>query len=126
MEELAHTMVRNPVRVAITPDKPAVERIDQKVLFVEKKKKDSLLASLLSDPDIKKVLVFTQMKHVANRVVKKLSKSGINGVAIHGNAQHCNLRVRIGKGGETGDFKATWAAPRCPEIEDHGTTSEIL
>ncbi len=85
MVELAHTMVRNPVRVTITPDKPAVERIAQKVLFVGKKNKDALLASLLNDPEINKALIFTQMKHVANRVVQKLSAAGIDGTAIHGN-----------------------------------------
>jgi len=37
MVELANTMVRNPVRVTITPDQPTVECIAQKVLFVEKK-----------------------------------------------------------------------------------------
>ena len=120
MEELAHTMVRNPVRVAITPDKPAVERIDQKVLFVEKKKKDSLLASLLSDPDIKKVLVFTQMKHVANRVVKKLSKSGINGVAIHGNKTQA-ARTKALDGFKQDRFRvmvATDVAARGLDVDD--------
>ena len=34
-------------RVRIAPDKPAVERIAQKVLFVGKRDKDALLVSLL-------------------------------------------------------------------------------
>ena len=34
MEQLARTMVRNPVRITIAPDQPAVERIDQSVMFV--------------------------------------------------------------------------------------------
>tara|TARA_Y100000588_G_scaffold164035_1_gene178155 strand:+ start:13038 stop:14429 length:1392 start_codon:yes stop_codon:yes gene_type:complete len=85
MEALAKTMVRNPVRVAITPEKPTVELIEQKVLFVQKKNKDVLLASLLKDSKVQKALVFTQMKHVANKVVKTLSRSGIRGTAIHGN-----------------------------------------
>jgi len=45
--ELANTMVNNAVRVTITPDEPAVERIVQKVLFVGKRNKDALLVSLL-------------------------------------------------------------------------------
>ena len=85
MEALAHTMVHNPVRVSITPDKPAVERIAQKVLFVGKRDKDALLVSLLSDPQINKALIFTQMKHAANRVMRKLYTAGIHGAAIHGN-----------------------------------------
>ncbi len=120
MEELAHTMVRNPVRVAITPDEPAVERIDQKVLFVEKRKKDSLLASLLRDPKINKALVFTQMKHAANRVVKKLSTSGIHGVAIHGNKSQA-ARTKALEGFKQGRFRvmvATDVAARGLDVDD--------
>ncbi len=85
MVRLAHTMVRNPIHITITPDKPAVELITQKMLFVGKKSKDALLVSLLNDPLISKALVFTQMKHAANRVVKKLGAAGIMSAAIHGN-----------------------------------------
>jgi ATP-dependent RNA helicase RhlE len=104
MEDLAHTMVRNPVRVAITPDKPAVESIAQKVLFVGKKNKDSLLVSLLSDPRINKALIFTQMKHTANRVVKKLGAAGIHGNAIHGNKSQ-SVRTKSLDGFKQGRFR---------------------
>jgi ATP-dependent RNA helicase RhlE len=83
--ELAGTMVRNPVRVSVSPEQPAVELISQKVLFVDKGNKDALLVSLLGDPGISKALVFTRMKHTANKVVKKLAAHGIQGAAIHGN-----------------------------------------
>jgi ATP-dependent RNA helicase RhlE len=85
MLDLAHTIVRNPVRVSIEPEKPTVDLITQKVLFVGKKHKDALLVSLLRDPRINKTLVFTQMKHAANKVVAKLQAAGIRGTAIHGN-----------------------------------------
>ena len=82
---LARTMVQNPVHVTVTPEQPAVERIAQKILFVDKKEKDLLLIELLRSPAIDKVLVFTQMKHVANKVALKLVTAGIPAVAIHGN-----------------------------------------
>jgi ATP-dependent RNA helicase RhlE len=78
-------MVRNPVHITVTPEQPTVERIAQKVLFVEKKDKLSLLVSILSDPAIDKVLVFTQMKHAANKLADKLTSVGISTAAIHGN-----------------------------------------
>ena len=43
METLARSMVRKPVRIAIEPEAPAVERIEQAVLFVNQKQKDKLL-----------------------------------------------------------------------------------
>ena len=120
MEALAHTMVRNPVRVRIAPDKPTVERITQRVLFVGKGNKDALLVSLLSDPQIDRALIFTQMKHAANRVVKKLDAAGIRGTAIHGNKSQA-ARTRALDGFKRGRFRvlvATDVAARGLDVDD--------
>jgi ATP-dependent RNA helicase RhlE len=120
MEALANTLVSNPVRVTITPDQPAVDRIDQKILFVGKQDKDLLLASLLSDTRAEKVIVFTQMKHVANRVVKKLESEGIRGVAIHGNKSQA-ARTKALDGFKQGYFRvlvATDVAARGLDVDD--------
>ncbi len=82
---LAGTLVQDPVRVTITPEQPTVERIVQKVMFVDRGHKDALLVSLLRDESIDKVIVFTQMKHAANKVVEKLLAARIKAAAIHGN-----------------------------------------
>ncbi len=83
--ELARTLVRDAVSVKIDPQSPVLDRIGQKVLFVDKNNKDALLSSLLSRQSGSRILVFTQMKHMANRVVNKLASRGIEAVAIHGN-----------------------------------------
>jgi ATP-dependent RNA helicase RhlE len=120
MEALAHTMVRDPVRVSIAPEKLTVECIAQKVLFVGKKNKDALLISLLSDTQINKALIFTQMKHVANKVVKKLSTAGIQGTAIHGNkSQAARTRALDGfKRGRVRVLVATDVAARGLDVDD--------
>ena len=120
MLELAHSMVRNPVRVTIAPDKPTVERIAQKVLFVGKNNKDALLVSLLRDNQIGKAIIFTQMKHVANRVVKKLCDVGIDGRAIHGNKSQA-ARTKALDGFRQGCFPvlvATDVAARGLDVDD--------
>lgn len=92
--KLARSIVHNPVEVSIEPDKPAVEKIVQKVLFVDQKKKTPLLVSLLKEKNLSKVLVFTKMKYRANRVAEKLNASGIRSSAIHGNkAQNARNRA---------------------------------
>ncbi len=83
--ELARTLVHKPVHVTIEPEKLTVELIEQKVMFVSKKNKDKLLVKLLKDEDMKRVMVFVQMKHVANKVVQTLDKARITAAAIHGN-----------------------------------------
>jgi len=118
--ELAHTMVRDPVRVSITPEKPTLECIVQKVLFVGKGNKDALLISLLSDPLINKALIFTQMKHAANRVVETLFAAGIHGTAIHGNKSQ-SARTKALDGFKRGRFRvlvATDVAARGLDVDD--------
>lgn len=118
--QLARTMVKDPVYVSITPDEPAVERIAQKVLFVDKRHKDDLLISLLKESNVGKVIVFTQMKHAANRVVEKLQSAGIQGTAIHGNkSQAARTRALEGfKGRRFQVLVATDVAARGLDVDD--------
>ena len=82
---LARTLVRNPVEVTITPDQPTVEKIEQKLMYVGKKDKIKLLVKLLQDEGLDKVIVFTRMKFMANRVAQRLNAAGISAAPIHGN-----------------------------------------
>ena len=118
--ELADSLVRNPVRVSIAPEQPTVERIEQKVLFVGKGDKDALLTSVLLDASYDKAIIFTQMKHVANRVVKKLSDVGIESEAIHGNKSQ-GARTKALDGFRSGRFRvlvATDVAARGLDVDD--------
>ena len=112
-------MLHDPVHIAITPGKPAVERIEQKVMFVEKADKDPLLASLLADPGVDRVIVFTQMKHMANRVAQKLTRRGVTAAAIHGNkSQAARTRALEGfKRGEVRVLVATDIAARGIDVD---------
>jgi ATP-dependent RNA helicase RhlE len=83
--KLARTLVIDAVHVTVPHETPAVERIAQRVLFVDRNDKDALLVSLLTENRWPRVIVFTQMKHMANKVVKKLEEAGIHAAAIHGN-----------------------------------------
>jgi ATP-dependent RNA helicase RhlE len=85
VERLAADMLRQPVRVEVTPNVVTVDKVDQRVLFVETRDKRAALARLLRDPTLSRVLVFTRTKHGANRVSADLDKAGIAAAAIHGN-----------------------------------------
>jgi ATP-dependent RNA helicase RhlE len=82
---LANSLLTNPVHISIEPEKPTVERIGQKIMFVDKEKKDDLLVQLLEADSMDKVILFTKMKHAANKVTAKLISAGISAAAIHGN-----------------------------------------
>ena len=82
---LAEQYLSDPVQVAVTPVATTAERVEQQVIFAHTGAKQALLAHILRDPAIDRVLVFTRTKHGADRVVRGLDKVGIAGAAIHGN-----------------------------------------
>jgi ATP-dependent RNA helicase RhlE len=83
--KLAHDILTDPVKVAVTPISSTVDAIEQSVYFVEKNRKRSLLLHLLKSDNITSALVFTRTKHGANRVAKDLTRAGVEAQAIHGN-----------------------------------------
>ncbi len=82
---LAAQMLRDPARVAVTPQATTVEKVEQRVILTEKASKPALLAELLKAEPIDRVLVFTRTKHGADKVVRSLQKAGLSADAIHGN-----------------------------------------
>ncbi|ABS64094.1 DEAD/DEAH box helicase domain protein [Parvibaculum lavamentivorans DS-1] len=85
IQHLADEILREPVRVEVTPEVVTVDKIDQRVLHVDGKRKRELLAKLLDNSELSRVIVFTRTKHCANRVSEQLDKSGVLSEAIHGN-----------------------------------------
>jgi ATP-dependent RNA helicase RhlE len=93
IKKLAATLLVNPVKVEVTPVSSTVDIIQQSVFMVEKQNKEALLVHLLKDDSIKSLLIFTQMKHAADKLSKQLVRAGINAEAIHGNKSQ-NARQR--------------------------------
>jgi ATP-dependent RNA helicase RhlE len=85
VEQLANSILHQPVRIDVSPPKRTAENIDQRVYFVAAAEKRALLATILKDTAFERVLVFTRTKHVANRVAEYLDKNGFAADAIHGN-----------------------------------------
>ena len=115
----SRALVSDPVHIAIAPEKPVGERIAQKVFFVGKKSKNSLLTSLLDDSRLDRVIVFTKMKYSANRVAQKLNASGVSAAAIHGNkSQGARTQALTGfKSGKVRILVATDVASRGLDVE---------
>src|SRR5206468_5123862 len=86
---------------------------------VEGGSKRALLAEVLRDPAMKRVLVFTRTKHGANRVAEQLDRTGVRAAAIHGNKSQ-NARQRAldsFKGGQTRVLVATDIAARGIDVD---------
>ncbi len=91
--ELSKQLLTNPVNINVTPKSTSIKKIQQKVLFVERRGKQELLKKLLRADDVERALVFTKTKRTANVLTEKLVKSGIQATAIHGNKSQ-NARQR--------------------------------
>jgi superfamily II DNA/RNA helicase len=92
--ELAAQMLRDPARVAVTPVASTQERVEQRVIMVDKPAKSALLIEVLRGEVNGQSLVFTRTKHGADKVVKSLHHAGISAEAIHGNKSQ-NQRERV-------------------------------
>jgi len=83
--DLAAQMLRDPVKLAVTPMATTAERIDQRLIRVDRAAKPGVLVDVLRDEAIDRALVFTRTKHGADKVVRGLVRAGIAAEAIHGN-----------------------------------------
>ena len=85
IKKLAAGILNDPESVEATPENTTAEKVEQRIILVDKGRKPSLVAQMITEGDWHQVLVFTRTKHGANKLSEKLSKSGINSAAIHGN-----------------------------------------
>ncbi len=90
---LADSLLKNPVRISVTPSAKPVEKIEQKVFLVEKAEKRELLADIIRQRNVHQTLVFTRTKHGADRVARDLNRAGIKAKSIHGDKSQ-NQRQR--------------------------------
>jgi ATP-dependent RNA helicase RhlE len=85
IQKLAAGLLKDPVKVSVTPVSSATPLVEQSVYYVAKENKRQLLKHVIKDNRIEHVLVFTRTKHGADKVAKDLNKEGIRAEAIHGN-----------------------------------------
>lgn len=96
--KLAASILRsNPVRIEVAPQSTPIERIQQELYRIDKRRKGALLKELLlAHPEMKKVLVFSRTKHGADKIVRVLEKAGITCAAIHGNKSQNRRQEALG------------------------------
>ena len=83
--KLSKEILRDPVRIDVTPEEVTVAKIEQKVVHVATQQKRAVLEHLLRDSSLVRAIVFTRTKHGANKVARQLNASGFVAEVIHGN-----------------------------------------
>jgi ATP-dependent RNA helicase RhlE len=120
IQSLVREILTNPVAITVTPESTTAELVDQKLYYVQKNEKRSLLHHLLKSNPLESVLVFTRTKHGADRVARDLNHAGFNATAIHGDkTQQARERSLQGfKDGKMQILVATDIAARGIDIDD--------
>jgi ATP-dependent RNA helicase RhlE len=99
IESLTHEFQHHPKTIQIGRRSNPAETVTQFVYEVPKHLKPALLHHLLGDPKMGMVLVFSRMKHGADRIARQLEQKGIRCATLHSNRSQ-NQRLRALK-----DFK---------------------
>ena len=117
--DLANSFLNDAAMIDLSPEEITVERIEQSVMFVQKQNKINLIIDIINENHVNRGIIFTRTKHGANRLVKRLDRSGIESAAIHGNKSQ-GARTRALAAFKNGDIPllvATDIASRGIDIE---------
>jgi ATP-dependent RNA helicase RhlE len=104
IEQLANTLLREPVRVEVAPQGTTAAEIVQSVVIARTKQKRQILSAMLADPAMSSVIIFSRTKHGADRVTRDLERDGFNAAVIHGNKSQ-NARQKALNGFRDGSVR---------------------
>ena len=109
----------DPLKVSVTPQATTVDRVNQRVVFVEQQRKRALLAELFDDASFQRVIVFTRTKRGADRVARGLEQVGVEAAAIHGDKSQGQRERALAafKAGQVRALVATDIAARGIDID---------
>lgn len=83
-EDIARRFLKNPVVITLKTQ-TASENIDQDIVKIKGRSKPEVLLELLSQQELKKVLVFGRTKRGIEKLGKELNSRGVKAIVIHGN-----------------------------------------
>ena len=119
VEALSRTIMRNPLRIAVSVAHRPPATIHQEVFPVPQHLKTALLIRLLARESVVSVLVFVRTKRRADRVARQVQAAGFDVALMHGNRSQ-NQRQMALEGFRSGEHQvlvATDLAARGIDVE---------
>ncbi len=83
IKKIAYSLVKNPIRIQISPKDPVARNIEHSVAYIEMDDKRFFLERIVNNNPDSKILVFVRTKVRAERVLKALERVGIKSATIH-------------------------------------------
>lgn len=84
IKRMAYDVVKNPIRIQLSPKNPVAKTIDHAVAFVEMDDKRFFLENMLNEYPEYRFIVFVRTKVRVERVVAAMDRVGIKTEALHG------------------------------------------
>lgn len=120
IKKLCHDFLKDPISISVKT-RDTASSVEQDVIRVtDKSKKIDMLHDLLIRPELKKVLIFREMKRSVDELAKELRARGFKALALHGDMRN-RERARAVKALEDGSIHiviATDVAARGIDISD--------
>lgn len=104
IKDLAYSIVKNPIRIQISPKDPVSKNIDHSVMFVAMDDKRFFLERLINENPDSKILVFVRTKVRAERVAQAMERVGIKTITMHGGKEQQD-RLKVMNAFKTGEVK---------------------
>ena len=97
IKNLAYSLVRNAIRIQISPKDPVAKNIEHSVAYIEMDDKRYFLEGLIKNHPEKKMLVFVRTKVRAERVKKAMERVKIETDTIHSDREHADRERTINR-----------------------------
>src|SRR6266540_6921277 len=96
VDGLARSILRDPVRIAVSPPHRPPPTLRHEAFPVPQHLKTSLLLRLLGREDMLSVLVFVRTKRRADRVARQVAQAGFSTARIHGDRSQSQREAALG------------------------------
>lgn len=119
-EKIVHDFLTDPVVISVKK-RDVTNSIEQDVVPFKHDQKFDRLLDLLKDTDIfKRTIIFTAMKHQAEKLAIQLAASGVTADSIHGNKNHTQRQrsLKDFKSGQVRVLVATDVAARGIHVDN--------
>ncbi|HEY0273552.1 MAG TPA: DEAD/DEAH box helicase [Chitinophaga sp.] len=104
IKELAYSIVRNAIRIQISPQDPVSKNVSHAVSYIAMDDKRFFLERIAREFPDKKILVFVRTKVRAERVAAAMDRVGIKTLVMHGGKEQQD-RLKVMEEFKTGNIK---------------------
>ena len=95
IKKIAYSLVKDAIRIQISPKDPVAKNIEHAVAYIEMDDKRFFLENVITNNPDQKILVFVRTKVRAERVKKALERVDIQAETIHGDKEQAQRRLTM-------------------------------